>query len=189
MSQAIGSLKRRTIPTDILEDFSNRAPWAYNLLVNPRYIPVHAGVYFAPVSTENTFMRETLQTPEVIQHHEVLYQPPKDGEPHGEVLILFALGGGANGYPDTAHGGFLAVLFDELLGTALAAERGEVGAMTKKLSVEFMRRVPTPGVVLGRSKIVKEEGRKTWIDGVLEDGKGNVYAKGESFWLEPRGKL
>lgn len=36
--------------------------------------------------------------------------------------------------------------------------------------------------------MIKREGRKAWVNGEIVDGiTGEVFAKGESFWLEPRG--
>lgn len=81
------------------------------------------------------------------------------------------------------------MLFDELLGSAAACER-EGLSFTANLSVGFRKRVRTERAVLGRAWVVREEGRKCWVDGTLEDGEGGVFATATSLWIDiPKGML
>ena len=61
--------------------------------------------------------------------------------------------------------------------------------VTAELTVKYEKPMPIPGVVLCRSWIEKTEGRKVWIEGVLEDGKGLVFATGRSLFIRFKEKL
>ena len=86
-----------------------------------------------------------------------------------------------------AHGGLIATLLDETLGTPIFVQT--MGCATAELSIKYERPVPIPGVVLCRSWVEKTEGRKMWINGVLEDGNGIVYVRGQSLFISFREKL
>ena len=60
---------------------------------------------------------------------------------------------------------------------------------TAELTVKYEKPLSTPGVVLCRSWVEKVEGRKVWIKGVLEDGKGLVFARGQSLYIRFRENL
>lgn len=89
---------------------------------------------------------------------------------------------------DFAHGGLTATMLDEGLGTPVFVQWLS-GCMTAELTVKYQKPIPIPGVVLCRSWVVKTEGRKVWIKGVLEDGNGAVYATGQSLFIKFREKL
>ena len=89
---------------------------------------------------------------------------------------------------DFAHGGLTATMLDEGLGTP-AFVQWPSGCMTAELTVKYEKPIPIPGVVLCRSWVVRTEGRKFWITGVLEDGNGLVYARGQSLFIRSREKL
>jgi acyl-coenzyme A thioesterase PaaI-like protein len=75
------------------------------------------------------------------------------------------------------------------MGNVIGQELPAYGAtFTAKLTVEYKRPVGTPGTVMARAWIVAVEGRKVWVEGVVEDGEGNVHARGEGLWLRGKGK-
>ena len=86
-----------------------------------------------------------------------------------------------------AHGGLIATLLDETLGSAMFMQAD--GCATAELSVKYERPLPIPGVVLCRSWVERTEGRKMWIDGVVEDGNGGVYVRGQSLFIRFRERL
>lgn len=101
-----------------------------------------------------------------------------------EMNLLFDLGDDLNGWPGVLHGGIVATLIDEAMGTLLfiderrkrerlrraAATRGGgegqgaesevVGAHTVDLRIGFKKPVVVPGIVLVRVKVVERTGRK-----------------------------
>jgi thioesterase superfamily protein 4 len=98
------------------------------------------------------------------------------------------LGSGVNGHVDTGHGGFVAVLFDEGFGLVAGNQRpNDRAVMTVSLKIDYKKPVPTPGVVLFRGWLEKEERRKMWIRGAIEDGDGTVLATAESLFIVVEG--
>lgn len=71
---------------------------------------------------------------------------------------------------DFAHGCLIATLLDQTLGTTIFVQWAP-GCATAELTVKYERALPIPGVVLCRSWVERTEG-------VLEDGKGTVFARG-----------
>lgn len=87
-----------------------------------------------------------------------------------------------------AHGGLMATLLDEALGTPVFVQ-SPAGCATAELSVTYERPLPIPAVVLCRSWVDKAEGRKIWIKGTIEDGNGLVFARGQSLFVKFRERL
>lgn len=104
-------------------------------------------------------------------------KPPPNAD---ELLILFSLGTGMDGHAGVLHGGILAVMFDELLGTLAAGLQSQqsqpqqlqqqqqqtattqsreeensspdwTAIYTVSMTIRFRRPLTTPGFVLGRS--------------------------------------
>ena len=82
----------------------------------------------------------------------------------------------------------MATLLDETLGTPVFTQ-STAGCATAELTVKYERPLPIPGVVLCRSWVEKTDGRKVWVKGVLEDGKGLVFARGQSLFIRFRQRL
>lgn len=61
--------------------------------------------------------------------------------------------------------------------------------MTGYLNTRFLKAVKAPGVVLARAKIVRAEGRKTWVEGWLEDENEQILAKCEAVFVNLKVKL
>ena len=76
------------------------------------------------------------------------------------------------------------------MGNAIGQQLSDYGAtFTVRLTVEYKKPVRTPGTVMARAWIVKIEGRKVWVEGVVEDGEGNVHAQAEGMWLRAKAKI
>lgn len=54
------------------------------------------------------------------------------------------------------------------------------------MKVDYRIPVSTPGIILVKGRIVRQEGRKSWVKGSVEDGRGLIYAEGEGLFLEFR---
>jgi acyl-coenzyme A thioesterase PaaI-like protein len=86
-------------------------------------------------------------------------------EPDRSVSGTVVLGEAYNGPPwNLAHGGVIALLFDELLGVATIAKHG--GGFTARLTVRYRR--PTP--------ILEELALRSWVE---RDDNGRFTARGE----------
>ncbi|RPA83323.1 hypothetical protein BJ508DRAFT_413522 [Ascobolus immersus RN42] len=186
----VGQFPRVEVPPESLAFFKENAPWAYTMATSPDLYSFLIPYTLPKVDTENTLLRDVLRPAGSIEHHICLYKPAAalaaKRTPYGEVLAIYALGSQANGYQDTAHGGIVSVLFDELLGMCIGCDK-DVIAMTLEIKIAFKRRLTTPKVVLARGRIVKEEGRKLWLTGELVDGdSGQVHAVVESLWIVAR---
>ena len=99
-----------------------------------------------------------------------------------EARLLFSLGSAMTGHADNLHGGVIALLLDEAMAMTIYA-KNLYEQVNVTLKIEFKRSVPTPGIVLCRTWVEKVEGRKIWVQGILDDGSGRVYAKSESLFI------
>lgn len=202
--------------TDPLADIKHIAyfqkiPWCRTLIENPLYHPSPTNSRLPKGSTEDSFLAETLQTDRTIRKCFTLHSTPIDEDkllnpttttipPIREVLTFFELGNGVNGFPNICHGGFVATLLDEVMGILLSvnqeyihgrekgetAVEGEMTSMTAYLNMRFIAPVVTPGVVLGRARVEKVEGRKIYIRGVVEDGEGKELTDAEGLFVKAR---
>jgi acyl-coenzyme A thioesterase PaaI-like protein len=160
-------------------------PWALNFY-HDRNLRLFTGRSRIPpnsASTRETFFSKTLSTTDTIPALQAFYKPASSPKPF-EVIYLLKLGSGLNGHQDLAHGGFVSVVLDDVIGTAVECGRPkESSTMTAYLKVDYRKPVRTPGVVLARAWLEKKEGRKMWGRGTVEDGEGNVLADGEALFI------
>jgi acyl-coenzyme A thioesterase THEM4 len=191
-------------PNLVFEDEPNKqtrsqfssTPWAIELFDDPtlRRFVSSSRVPPESSSTRETFVSRTLSTPDTISAWQSFFRPPTSSKPF-EVIYLLKLGSGLNGHHNLAHGGFLSVVLDDVIGTAADIERPEdKSTMTAYLKVDYRKPVKTPGVLLARAWLEKREGRKMWGRGTIEDGEGNLLADGEALFivvesLKPKEKL
>ncbi|KAI8932371.1 hypothetical protein NX059_010561 [Plenodomus lindquistii] len=105
-----------------------------------------------------------------------------DAADAAESLILLSVGEDIDGGIGRLHGGVIASLLDQCMGT-LAGLYFDNVCSTSDLKIKYLKPVPTPSVLLCRAKMVREKGR--WIEtvGVVEDGMGVVYATGEGSFV------
>lgn len=169
-------------------------PWCLALLSEPN-IQILAPPIDRPVQNtrEESLLAETFATPSTIPVWQVLYRPPPasgpsnpEAAPYGEFLFLATVGSGINGHVDTMHGGVISLLFDEAMGQVAVFHRSpDTAGFTATMTVDYKKPVPTPGTILLRVWLEqKSQGRKAWVRGVMEDGKGTVYSTGTSLFVE-----
>ncbi|KAH6691454.1 thioesterase superfamily protein [Plectosphaerella plurivora] len=178
------------------DDFSS-IPWCKALLTAPNT------TVFIPASRDPSQTRShrghdqlfsrTLSGPDVIPACICFHATPAPGShaPVTELSTLFSLAGGVDGYPGVVHGGAVAVLMDEILGV-LVQQNMDLGSdhavfrsnpATATMDVRFRRPIPTPGVVRGRGRVVKLEGRKLHLAAKILNAGGEVLASCESIWV------
>lgn len=88
-----------------------------------------------------------------------------------------------NGPPTAVHGGIIALVFDELLGS-LGALR-DIGGFTGTLSIRYCSLTPIGKPIQMRSWIEHSEGRKTFIKGSMHVGD-RLCAEAEGVFIQPR---
>lgn len=88
-----------------------------------------------------------------------------------------------NGPPTAVHGGVIALVFDELLGT-LGALRG-IGGFTGTLTVRYRALTPIAEKIRMRSWVDRSEGRKCFIKGTMHHGE-RLCAEAEGIFIRPK---
>ncbi|KAK9423726.1 putative Thioesterase domain-containing protein [Seiridium unicorne] len=140
----------------------------------------------------------TLNTEFTIPHLVWFYATPAPGSPPDalipELQAFLELGPGVNGFPGYAHGGFVCALLDEITGLlcSLNRARGALDrkpAMTGFLNTRFLKPVKAPGVILARARITRAEGRKTWVEGWVEDEAGQELSRADVMFVNLKGRL
>ena len=90
----------------------------------------------------------------------------------------------------------MATLLDETMGILLSVnqeflhrERGEgveITSMTAYLNMKYLGPVRTPGIVLGRARVEKVDGRKVYIRGTIEDSEGTELTVAECLFIKAK---
>ncbi|KAL6720681.1 hypothetical protein ACLMJK_002606 [Lecanora helva] len=173
-------------------EYFHSIPWTRTLLSNPDYVVLPTPSREPKQSTEDAMFAETLKTHNTVRAWLTLRKKfsSSDG-PVTELRFLLSLGYAVNGWPHVMHGGVTAFIMDEAMGTLmqLNAHTGNLGArdvFTAYLKTDYRRPIPTPSVVMAKAWLKRSEGRKTWVEAVIENEKGDVMATGEGLWVQPR---
>ncbi|CAG9948677.1 unnamed protein product [Clonostachys rosea f. rosea IK726] len=117
---------------------------------------------------------------------------------------LFDLQPGVNGYHGSTHGGFMAVLIDDSMGGLIyhnfvlqmqkqqepgwnpppgTLDLSKIQYFTAGMNIRLEKPLKTPAVVVVTSTLNRVEGRKLYLDVVVEDGNGTKYATCEGLWM------
>ena len=124
------------------------------------------------------------------------------------MLGLLHLGHDMASHAGICHGGVLATILDEILGTLafLRVKRKNPesrGSVTANLNVDYVKPVGVPGAVMVKARVVREDGRKVYVDGEIvaipygapsggegedQDGEGReeVCTKGRGLFVKLR---
>ncbi|KAJ5405345.1 hypothetical protein N7465_006629 [Penicillium sp. CMV-2018d] len=81
------------------------------------------------------------------------------------VVSIFHIGQDLCGHPGFVHGGLLTVLFDEVFARCASAVLPSGLGMTANLNVDFRKPALPDRMYVLRTKTVKVEGRKAWVEG------------------------
>lgn len=179
-------------------EYFKSVPWCGAIMNDTAYTTSPTVTRLPKVSGEDSFIAETLQTKDTILRLTTINSVPDSSRnpPIEEVLVFFEVGNGVNGYPDTAHGGFVATMLDEVMGIVLnviqiyentkTGRNDNISHMTAYLNTTYLAPVRTPGIILATARVTKQEGRKMWISGTLEDSERKVMAKSESLYIQAK---
>lgn len=103
---------------------------------------------------------------------------------HGDgVIARVTFKSAHEGAPDRCHGGIVAALFDDILGSVLSVI-GQ-GAFTGELTVRYVAPVPLYRELLCECRIDSRDGRKLYLSGEITDA-GQVVARATSIFIQPR---
>lgn len=98
------------------------------------------------------------------------------------VVCRLQLAARFQGPPGYAHGGIIATLLDEAM--SKANRRRDVYAMTRQMSVDFLRPVPLETELLLEGHAETMEGRKHRCSATLRDAAGRVLATATGLFIE-----
>jgi thioesterase superfamily protein 4 len=95
------------------------------------------------------------------------------------------------------HGGFVAVILDQIFGILLSVNknleeakgRRRTRTVTAAFNVQVKKQVPTQGEMMITAWFKGVEGGKRFLIGTAEDEKGNLYATGEALFMQAKGHL
>ncbi|KAH8597833.1 HotDog domain-containing protein [Bisporella sp. PMI_857] len=184
---------------DADEAYFRSIPWCAKLLSDPAITITPTGSRQYKKTTEDAFFAKTLQTKDTISACLSFHKrPASPTERIDEIHTLLSLEYGVNGYPHVAHGGFVAVLIDEIMGVLLSINRKRMASsglddlVTANLNVDFLKQVSTPQDVLVSVSIKETSGRKQFISATVKDQDEVVLAKAKALWVAvhiPREKL
>lgn len=131
---------------------------------------------------------QTLYTPYAIRAQILFSRPCTESDciTPVEFCYLLSIGSGVDGKPGRAHGGFNALMLDQITGATAGLVSGATAPATATMTVDYKAPIDTPGVVLCRSWPVERQGRKTWLKGTIEDGQGKVLASAKALFIDPK---
>jgi acyl-coenzyme A thioesterase PaaI-like protein len=164
--------------------------------------------------TSDRFFSKTTNTPTTIKHllavmrkdedwarraKDALTTEKRNPQTHGDrpgMVVFLHLNSDINGFRDTAHGGVLAAILDEVIGTAIIGYQQSIvmGGRESRLYTAFLNltyRAPveTPGTALIKIWLVKREGRKWFTAAQLLREDGRVRTEASGMWVGKEGNL
>jgi acyl-coenzyme A thioesterase PaaI-like protein len=95
----------------------------------------------------------------------------------------FTLSDVYEGPPSFVHGGVSAMILDELLGNAAAAN-GTPG-MTATLELRYRRPTPLGVPLVAEARATRVEGRKTFVDATITNPQGQVTIEATAMFIMP----
>ncbi|GAA5826631.1 hypothetical protein JCM11251_002827 [Rhodosporidiobolus azoricus] len=101
-------------------------------------------------------------------------------------VLIAHVGGGLCGHEGVVHGGLLATVMDEALGrTALLSLPTNIG-VTATLTMNYKKPTFANQYLVIRTQLERQQGRKAWVKGTIENTEGEVLAEATALFVEPR---
>ncbi|MFP5235424.1 MAG: PaaI family thioesterase [Acidobacteriota bacterium] len=100
----------------------------------------------------------------------------------GAVVCNHTVGDLYEGPKGYVHGGLIATLLDETMSKAMRSH-GLV-AMTRHMSVDYLRPVPSTAPIRLEGALVRSEGRKHWAEARILDASATVLAHAKGLFVE-----
>lgn len=102
----------------------------------------------------------------------------------GAVVAEATISDQYEGPPGYLHGGIIATLLDEAMSKANRAQA--VTAMTRQMSVEYLRPVPSGAPIRIEGRVVRVEGRKRWTEAQIANADGVLLASATALFIAIR---
>ncbi|RSM11594.1 hypothetical protein CDV31_006697 [Fusarium ambrosium] len=183
--------------------FFAAVPWTASLLSAPNTIPFLPSCRNPLSSAHDQLFGFTLNNERGLSHLISFFHAPSTDVAKDpsysitETVTLVSLGDGLSGFPGVTHGGMIASLLDESMGTIFELNstlRKEARAfqtpnVTGGLDIKYLKPVPTNAVYYITSTVDETDGRKTKIRSELKDKDGEVLAKCSSNWVALKSNL
>ncbi|KAH8751049.1 HotDog domain-containing protein, partial [Diaporthe sp. PMI_573] len=106
-----------------------------------------------------------------------------------EVRGFVTLGNKVDGWPGVCHGGVVAAILDEVPSMLTRVNAPGRSFMTAYLNVTYLGPVRTPGTIMVVSRLKRVQGRKVYVESVVEDENGEKLAKADTLFVETRAML
>ncbi|KAE9368340.1 hypothetical protein N431DRAFT_428152 [Stipitochalara longipes BDJ] len=152
------------------------------------------------VNTETTvphilaFRQKNLKTPDstISQLNDQARPAPIDSTDSAtpEVICLMALGDDLQAHPSIVHGGFQAVIFDEVMRLLILLHQNNICMpgprdihFTATMTISYSVAVVAPSNVLVRSRLLRREGRKWFARAEIINSAGKILTTSESMWV------
>jgi len=166
-------------------------PWCIDLLRSDiEVVEVPTREMQNPPSSEvsNSMFLHTLYTPSAIRAQINFKRPTREPDAITlyEYCYLLSIGSGVDGKRGRAHGGFNALILDQMTGTIAAQVGGGTAPATATMTVDYKAPIDTPSVILCRGWPVEKSGRKVWVKASVEDGAGRVLAVAKALFVSAR---
>jgi acyl-coenzyme A thioesterase PaaI-like protein len=171
-------------------------PWCFEIINHPDFLITPTFSRQPKPDTEDSLTAETLKREDAISACLTVYKRPPQGATWiGEVRSLMTLGTGMNGGPFMLHGGIVATLMDDAVGTLMTVNQDKEfmplssSTVTAYMNVQYLQPITTPQTVLVVAKSREVKGRKFYVDSEIKNDKGTILAKAESLWVRFKEKL
>lgn len=164
-------------------------PWCAAYLKDPDIIAVVPISRHIKLSGEDNLFSKALNTPGTISNFIVVHREPQSSETGIQELRAFlTLNSDISGFPGVCHGGIVATILDEVIGSLLQVNkmRGAVPNvvyMTAYLNTTYMSPVRLPGTIMVTSKVALIEGRRHYLEAVVEDESQTTLAKASALFV------
>ncbi|KAL4806287.1 HotDog domain-containing protein [Aspergillus unguis] len=148
----------------------------------------------------NPFVRRTLTHPSSDAVLSTAYIARRN--PHPEAHLLLHVGRGVTGQDGIAHGGFLAVVMDEVCGCLISSTEidGGKGMFTGGLALKYLKPVwvekgdgdekqeEKGSVIVATARAERVEGRKVFVSAGIRDKDGELCTTAEAVFVLRRGE-
>jgi len=161
-----------------------RQEWCLNILRDPAVTILPQGSDGKTFT--NTMFEYTLYTERGIRAHLLLRRPCSEPDSilSTEYCTLLSIGDGLDGKAGRAHGGFNALILDQVSGAVTRhARQVRVPPATSTITIDYKAPISTPSVILCRAWACEMSGRKIWVKAAIEDEKGRLFASSKSLFI------
>ena len=177
-------------PEEVSSHPDFQLPWCQKLIADPQkeWTVQVPRPYLGGTVTNNMF-EKTLGTPEAIRAHLSFNRPCRepDAVKGVEECWLLSCGPDVDGKAGRTHGGFNALVLDQISGSVSHHSRPTPEPpATAYLNIDYKLPVATPGAILLRAWITQISGRKVYVSGVIQDGEGQALCTSRALFVFPK---